>query len=45
MTSMTLEEFSSCRDEQFETRIDLHKYDDEDVFGGKRFGLFAFRKK
>lgn len=44
-SQMELVEFSSAYREQFESDIDLHKYDDWTEWGGDRFGLFRFRKR
>lgn len=41
---LTLVEFSSACKEQMERGIDVHTYDDWDVYGGDRFGLFEFEK-
>lgn len=44
-SEMKLIEFSSCFGTEFEKDVDVHKYDDWEEFGGKRFGLFVFQKK
>ncbi len=42
---MDLIEFSSCYGNQIERNIGLHQYDDWDEHGGRRFGLFLFKKR
>lgn len=39
-----LMEFSSTYDGYIEYGVDINKYDDEILLGGKRFGLFHFRR-
>lgn len=41
---MKLIEFSSCYKNEIDRDIDIHKFDDWDLYGGERFGLFVFEK-
>lgn len=44
-SGMELLEFSSCFRDEFDENIPIDKYDNWDLFGGERFGLFKFSKK
>lgn len=41
---LRLEEFSCAVDNHLETNIDIHKFDEDRVFGANNFGLFHFVK-